>query len=170
VSLLVPEEALGLRRRLERGARRHTLAAGKVILAGGGPLARRSALVRFGALPGYVSHGEGGPVAFGTLGRLSVGEGMCVDLVGLPSDPALAPLWRPFSSGAMGALVLLPADGIAARLVALARELRLPVGVCGPSEESLEPELRRSPAGFAFLGGDPAEALRRLLVLAARAP
>ena len=168
-SLLADHEMRGLRRRIERCGGGHASAAGKVILAGGGPLARRSALVRFGGMPGYKAQADGAPVDFGTLGRLAIGERMCVDLVGLPTDPALAPLWRPFSNRAVGVLALLPTEGIAARLGALAHELRCPIGVCGPAEESVEPALRRSPAGCAFLGGDPAEALRALLVLASRA-
>lgn len=156
-----------LRRRIDRATGGSASAVGKLVVAGGGPLVRRSALVRFGALPGFSGQVDGGPVAFGTLGRLALDGGACIDLVALPSDPGLAPIWRPFAARAVGALVLLPADEIAARAAALAGELRIPIGACGPSEASVEPPLRSAPAGYAFLGGDPVEALRALLVLAA---
>lgn len=138
---------------------------GKVILAGGGPLARRSALVRLAGLPGFCALADGLPVAFGTLGRLTLGEGASVDLVALPSDPAMAPLWRPFAAGAIAALLLLPAEGVAPRLADLCREPRLSIGACGPAHEGLDPALEA--AGCAFLGCDPGEALRALLALAA---
>ena len=156
-----------LRRRIDRATGGSASAVGKLVVAGGGPLVRRSALVRFGALPGFSGQVDGGPVAFGTLGRLALDGGACIDLVALPSDPGLAPIWRPFAARAVGTLVLLPADEIAARAAALAGELRIPIGACGPSEASVEPPLRSAPAGYAFLGGDPVEALRALLVLAA---
>jgi Domain of unknown function (DUF4388) len=166
-SLLAGQELHALRRLIERVGR-SGCARGKVILAGGGPLVRRSALVRFAALPGFTAEADGAPVAFGTLGRFTMGDDVCIDLVALPSDPALAPLWRPFSTAAVAALVLLPAEGVAVQLAALARDLRLPVGLCGPSEASVEPALRSVSADCVFLGGDPAEALRALLVVASK--
>jgi len=159
--LLAAHELHALRARIGRG--RGAPATGKVVLAGGGPLARRAALARFSSLPGFTAAEAGAPVAFGTLGRLALGDGVRVDVLALPADPALAPLWRPFAAGAVGALVLLPADGVGAAVAALARELRLPVGVCGPSEPAVEAALREAPSGYAFLGGDPAEALRAVL-------
>ncbi len=166
--LLAAEQVRSLRRRMERCSGRSG-STGKVILAGGGPLARRSALVRLCGLPGFAPHADGAPVAFGTLGRLALADGFCVDLVALPSDPALAPVWQPFAAGAFAALVLLPAEDVAPRVASLARELPLALGVCGPSPESVEAALGSAPGGFTFLGGDPAEALLALLALAAAA-
>ena len=164
-ALLTPAEVHALRRRAGRGAGRAVV---KVVIAGGGPLARRAALARFATLPGFTAEAEGAPVEFGTLGRITMGEGLHADLVALPSDPALAPLWRPFAAGAVGALLLLPADGVAAPLAELSRALRLPAGACAPSEEALAAALGRPAAEVAFLGGDPAEALRALLADASR--
>jgi hypothetical protein len=61
------------------------------------------------------------------------------------------------------ALVLLPADGVESLLEELAKTLKLPVVVCGPSEARTPEILRTAPAGFAFEGNDPAEGLRALL-------
>jgi hypothetical protein len=132
------------------------------VLAGGGPLARKAALARFQSVPGWQP--DPGPAApFGTIGRLALGDGVRVDVTALPGDPASRPLWRPFASGAVGALVLLPADDSEQLLSELARILRIPVVVCGPSADAVPQALREVPAGFAFEGSDAAEGLRALL-------
>jgi DNA-binding response OmpR family regulator len=160
--LLAPHELHALRARIARGRSSGTQAVGKVIVAGGGPLARRAALARFQTVPGF--NADAAPhAAFGTIGRLSLGDGVRVDMTELPGDRAHRPLWRPFAAGAVGALVLLPADEDAPLLEELARTLRLPVVVCGPSEASAPKVLRDLPGGFAFEGSDAAEALRALL-------
>jgi DNA-binding response OmpR family regulator len=160
--LLVSHELHALRARIARGRSSGPQTVGKVIVAGGGPLARRAARSRFQTVPGYAAEAE--PVAgFGTVGRLTLGDGVRVDLTELPADRAQRPLWRPFASGAVGALVLLPADDAGPLLAELTKVLRLPVVVCGPSEASVPAALREAPGGFAFEGSDAAEGLRALL-------
>jgi hypothetical protein len=134
---------------------------GKVILAGGDAGARKAALARFASLPGWEAGGADG-AGFGTVGRLDLGE-VRVDVLALPADRSQRPLWRPFAGGAVGALVLLPAEGTESLLLDLTRGLRLPVVVTGPREESVPEVLRDAPGGMAFEGSDPAEALRALL-------
>ena len=168
--LLAPHELHALRARIARGRSSGGQTIGKIVLAGGGPLARRTALARFQAVPGYRAI-PGAVGGFGTVGRLSLGEGVRVDVAELPGERAQRPLWRPFASGAIGALVLLPADGLEPLLNELARVLKLPVVVCGPSHALVPPLLRDLPAGVAFEGSDAAEGLRALLAGAgARAP
>ena len=160
--LLGPAELHALRARIARGRSSGAQAVGKVVVVGGGPLARRAALQRFLTVPGF--HAESDlPAGFGTLGRVTLGEGVRVDLTELPGERGLRPLWRPFAAGAVGALVLLPAEEEAPLLAELASGLRLPVVVCGPSEASVPASLRDGPGGFAFEGNDPAEGLRALL-------
>jgi DNA-binding response OmpR family regulator len=168
--LLAAHELHALRARIGRGRSSGSQTVGKIVLAGGGPLARRAALARFHSVPGW--HAEAQPAAaFGTIGRLSLGDGVRVDVTALPGDPGSRPLWRPFASGAVGALVLLPADDSGLLLAELARVLRIPVVVCGPSEDSIPQVLRDVPGGFAFEGSDAAEGLRALLAGAgARVP
>ncbi|HSM93626.1 MAG TPA: response regulator, partial [Anaeromyxobacteraceae bacterium] len=161
--MLAPHELHALRARIARGRSSGAQTVGKVVVAGGGPLARKAALSRFATVPGFAPVEGGEANGFGTLGRISLGDGVRVDLVGLPGEPAFLPLWRPFASGAVGALVLLPADAHAPLLDELARTLKLPVVVCGPSEERTPAVLRSAPAGFAFEGSDAAEGLRALL-------
>lgn len=160
--LLAAHELHALRARIARGRSSGAQTVGKIVVAGGGPLARRAALARFQTLSGFRAE-ETPPPGFGTLGRLSLGDGVRVDLTELPGDRALRPMWRPFAAGAIGALVLLPADGIEPLLAELAKELKLPVVVCGPSEELVPQALRDAPVGFAFQGADAAEGLRALL-------
>lgn len=168
--LLAPHELHALRARISRGRSSGAQTIGKVVLAGGGPLARRAALARLQSVPGF--RAEAAPAGgFGTLGRLSLGDGVRVDVTELPGDRAQRPLWRPFGAGAIGALVLLPADGVEPLLGELAKVLKLPVVVCGPSAAQVPAVLRDAPGGFAFEGPDAAEGLRALLAGAGvRAP
>lgn len=161
--LLAAHELHALRARIARGRSSGTQTVGKVVVAGGGPLARRAALTRFCTVPGFTAVEGGEATGFGTIGRISLGDGVRVELVGLPGEPSYLPLWRPFAAGAVGALVLLPADGVDPLLEELARVLKLPVVVCGPTDERTPEVLRTAPAGFAFEGSDPAEGLRALL-------
>jgi hypothetical protein len=144
-----------------RGRASGVRTTGKVVLVGGGPLSRQAALARLAGLEGYQAMaGATGP--FGTLGRLTLAEGMHVDLVELPGDPEQRPLWFPFAAGAVGALVLLPveADGLLEELV---RVLQVPVVVCGPSGAELPAPLRLDTGRVVSCGSDAAEALRALL-------
>jgi len=162
VELLAPHELHALRARIARGRSSGTQTVGKVIVAGGGPLARRAAHGRFLTLPGYEAEAE--PLGiFGTVGRLTLGDGVRVDVTELPGDRAQRPLWRPFASGAVGALVLLPAGDAEPLLVELAKTLRLPVVVCGPRDAQLPAALRDAPGGCVVEGSDAAEGLRALL-------
>ena len=163
VALLAAHELHALRTRVERGRTSGAQAVGKVILAGGGPLSRRAALARFATIPGFTPAAAQGAGGFGTLGRLSLGDGLSLDVVELPGEPERRPLWRAFGAGAVGALVLLPADEACPHLEELSRRLRLPLVVCGPSPEAVPARLREAAGGFAFEGSDAAEALRALL-------
>jgi DNA-binding response OmpR family regulator len=160
--LLAAHELHALRARIARGRSSGAQTVGKVVVAGGGPLARKAALARFQSVPGFAAAPEP-PAGLGTLGRLSLGDGVRVDLTELPGDRALRPMWRPFAAGACGALVLLPADDLEPLLAELVKVLKLPVVVCGPSEASVPQVLREAAGGFAFEGSDAAEGLRALL-------
>src|SRR5512133_2100202 len=80
--LLAAHELHALRARIARGRSSGAQTVGKVVVAGGGPLARRAALSRFSTIPGFVAV-EGDATGFGTVGRLTLGDGVRVDLVGL---------------------------------------------------------------------------------------
>jgi len=164
---LGPAERHQLRARVAQGRQSGSQAVGKVVVAGGGPLSMRAALVRLAALPGFT--GEAEPGTLGTLGRLDLGEGIRVDLCRLPLERDLLPAARAFAAGALGALVLLPAEGLGEEHAALLRDLRLPAVVCGPAGQAPPAPLRDGPAPAA-LAGDAAEALRLLLAGTGRRP
>jgi len=87
-------------------------------------------------------------------------------LVGDREDPRVEPsegAVRPQDPELEVETLLLPADGVDSLLEEVACTLKLPVVVCGPSEERTPELLRTAPAGFAFEGNDPAEGLRALL-------
>jgi hypothetical protein len=166
--LLAAHELHALRASLARRRASGPQAVGKVLLVGGGPLAREVARGRFATIPGWAAEPEEG--SFGTAGRLSLGEGVRVDVLSLPGEPELGPLWGPFGAGALGAVVLLPLGEAEPALLALARAQRLPLVVCGPSPEAVPEALRVAPGGMAFEGADPAEGLRALLAGAGARP
>ena len=101
-------------------------------------------------------------VAPGAADRLTVRTQDALAVTELPGDPQHRPLWRPFASGAVGALVLLPAGDSEPLLVELARVLRLPLVICGPRDAPVPPVLSDA-RGIAFEGSDAAEGLRALL-------
>ena len=160
--LLAPQDLHALRTRISRGRASGPQTVGKVIVVGGGPLSRRSAWARFESLPGFAPERQRGG-GFGTLGRLTLDGGLRVDLCEIPGEPSHRPLWRPFAAGAVGALVLLPAEGLDLFLEEITRVLRLPTVICGPSREAIPEVLRSAPRGVVFCGSDAAEGLRALL-------
>ncbi len=167
--LLDPPDLHQLRARIARGRASGGQAAGKVVVAGGGPLAQRAALSRLASVPGFAPEPEP-PAGLGSLGRIDLGDGLRVDLCQLPLEIALLPAWRAFAAGALGALVLLPAEGLGEEHAVLLRDLRLPAVVCGPSPEAVPGALAEGPQPASFEGPDVAGALRALLGGAGRRP
>ena len=132
--------------------------------------ARQQAMARFAPLPGWEAVARAADVAgLGTLGSLDLGA-VRIDLVSLPGDRSQRPLWGPFASGAIGALVLLPAEGTEGLLLELTRVLRLPAAVAGLEGETTPAFLGEPPAAVLLGGRDAVEALRALLEGAARRP
>jgi DNA-binding response OmpR family regulator len=163
--LLAPPELHALRARIAKGRASGSLAVGKVILTGGGPLARRNARARLAALPGFVSERDAA-VGFGTIGRLALSEGVRIDVCEMPGESYQRPLWRPFVAGALGAIILLPAEGSEPLVIEIGKSFRIPMVICGPSREHLGKDLGDIGdlgAAVAFGGTDAAEALRALL-------
>jgi DNA-binding response OmpR family regulator len=168
--LLPPDLVHALRLRIARDGAPGGRPVGKVVVAGGSLETRQVEMARFAPLPGWEAVASAADVAgLGTLGSLDLGA-VRIDLVSLPGDRSQRPLWGPFASGAIGALVLLPAEGTEGLLLELTRVLRLPVVLAGPEGETVPPVLRVAPAGVPFPGRDAVEALRTLLEDAARRP
>jgi CheY-like chemotaxis protein len=96
-----------LRQRLLRG---HALPPrelhARLLIGGPDPGALARAHQQLATLPGYVT--EPVPATWGTAGTLSLGEGVRIDVLDVPTQDALRPLWRPLAQGAIALLVLDP--------------------------------------------------------------
>lgn len=170
--LLTPAEVHALRGRLLHGRPTRAALVVKVVVCGSTARAGRAVLK---GLPGLVAVAtEPGCLrsGFGTLGRLEVSDALKLDFVMLPTAEAARPLWRPFSSQALGALVADSAPATTRLARFLAFELKVPVSLLvGPGladGEQLPAELRGAPAGASVVERDVAGAVRTLLLAALR--
>jgi hypothetical protein len=166
-AFLAADALHALRVRLGRNRPPGSVRVGKVLVAGAAP-ARRAMLEQLASALSLQAR-DGEEVDLGTLCRITLGDGLRIDLVALPADGKLAPLWRPLAAGGLAALLLLPVGDIARELAALSASCRLLLGACGARQVDVAPALRESPRPCRFLGSDPVEALRSLLA-AASAP
>jgi DNA-binding response OmpR family regulator len=167
---LLPDLVHALRLRVARDGAPGGRPVGKVVVAGGSMATRQQAMARFAALPGWEAIASADDIAgLGTLGSLDLGA-VRIDLVSLPGDRSQRPLWGPFASGAIGALVLLPVEGTEGLLLELTRVLRLPAAVAGLEGETIPTFPGEPQAAVPFGGRDAVEALRALLEGAARRP
>ena len=158
--LLGAAEVHALRARMLRGRRGVRSMVAKVLVCShAADRTRRflGQLPSLGAGPEEAAALESG---FGTVARLELGEGLRLDFCILPGADATRPLWRPFSAGAVGVLVLDAEDDTLALAAALAHQLRLRV-VCTAPE--VPPLLASAPLGVAAVPEGAEPALRALL-------
>ncbi|MHB8879360.1 MAG: DUF4388 domain-containing protein [Myxococcaceae bacterium] len=159
--LLGPAEVHALRSRLFRGRVPARAVVAKVFVLGQGSATGRRLLREISGITRVAAEPQALRSGFGTLGQFEVSEGLKIDFCVLPSAEAARPLWRPFSTGAVGALLLDTSEPA----VKLARyfgwEVRLPLVVVGAEVPA---PLAGAPAGAAAVGDDLLEALRALLV------
>lgn len=162
--LLGPAEVHALRARLMHGRPMGGPAVGKLFVCASTPAALRRVLREVPGLTPVGAEPSALKSGFGTLARFPVSESLQVDLCALPQGDAARPLWRPFSTGALGVLLL---DGSEVAISIgryLGHECRLPVAVLG---EAVPQALTSLPAGAQAIQGPLVEALRALLVRAA---
>jgi len=123
-------QAKRLREWLEAGAPRGALAPAKLLVASANAAATNDLVRALAQLPGASrSAGAASEVAGSDLTplvRLSVADGLAIDLVHVPASPLYAPLWPAAAHGALGLVLLhvLPAPESEARLRALAQAFR----------------------------------------------
>lgn len=175
--LLGAAEVHALRGKLLRGkAHRNELVA-KIVLCGTGPKAGRW-FVR--SLPG-LKLAASDPAclrsSFGTLGSLEVSDVLKLDFVLAPTAEAARPLWRPFLSSAIGALVIEDSESALKQARFCGFELRMPIVVAAGSAggglngvELLPAMLRGAPSGAAVVSTDLSTAVRTVLLAALQAP
>lgn len=165
--LLGPAEVHALRGKVLRGRPAVGVAVAKVFLCGGGPGGVRRLLRE---LPG-LRPVEASPPAiksgFGTVGTLEVSEVLRLDFCVLPHAEAARPLWRPFSGGCVGALLLDTGEATQPLARYLAWDLRVPLVSLGAA---VPDALRHAPAGAIAASNELSSALQNLLALALNPP
>lgn len=175
--LLGTAEIHALRGKLMRGRAARNALVAKVIVCGTGGKSGRW-LLR--SVPGLLSAVSSPPClrsSFGTLGRLEVSDVLRVDFVYVPTTLAARPLWRPFITGALGAIVVESTEAVLNLARFCAFEMRLPVVFAtknasnGATDlDALPPSLRAAPLGAAVVSTDISAAVRTLLLAAMTAP
>ncbi|MER2564757.1 MAG: DUF4388 domain-containing protein [Myxococcaceae bacterium] len=175
--LLGAAEVHALRGRLMRGRSARTTLVTKVIVCGSGSRAGRWLLKALPGVAAVSAEPQALRSSFGTLGRLDVSDVLRVDLIVVPTAEAARPLWRPFVSGAVGA-ILLEESETAIRLARYcAFELRLPLVIAAKaashgmiSAEVVPPPLRGAPMGAAVVTSDISSVMRTVLLAALQSP
>jgi CheY-like chemotaxis protein len=167
--ILAAAEIHAMRGKILRGKVARAAVVAKVVVAGSGPKAGRALLRTLPGLVGVATEPGCLRSGFGTLGRLELNEALKVDFVLLPTAEAARPLWRPFSHGAIGAIVLEDNESALKLARFCGFELRIPlvlISNVGPGLLSLEqvpPYLRGAAAPVALVDNDFVGALRTLL-------
>jgi hypothetical protein len=160
--LLGPAEIHALRTRIFRGRTSAArTAVAKVFVCAHGPAGLKQLLADLRGASRVMADPPALKSGFGTFARLEVSDTLCVELCSLPPGDAARPLWRPFTAGAVGAILLDRSERALALGHYLAFEVRAPVVVMGGE---VPPELHAAPAGAAAVGREPSEAVRALLV------
>ena len=171
--LLGAAEVLALRGKLLRGKPHTNALVAKIVVCGSGPKAGRWFLRSLHGLKPSTVDPACLRSSFGTLGALEVSDVLKVDFLFVPTAEAARPLWRPFLSGSLGALVLEDNEPALRLARYCAFELRLPVVVAsgaaggGLNElKALPAPLRGAPEGAALVNTDISSAVRALLMAA----
>ncbi len=175
--LLGTAEVHALRGKLMRGRAARNALVAKIVICGS---AAKSGRWLLRSLPGLVSSvSDPGCLrsSFGTLGRLEVSDVLRCDFVYLPTTQAARPLWRPFISGALGAIVFETSEAALALARFCAFEMRLPVVLAtktaspsGLETAVLPATLRGAPLGATLVRSDISTVVRSLLLAAMAAP
>jgi len=165
--VLAAAEVHALRAKLLRGRVARSAVVAKVIVVG--PKAGRALLRGMPGLLGVATEPGSLRSGFGTLGRIELSDALKVDFVLLPTAEAARPLWRPFSHGALGALVL-EDDEAALKLARFCGfQLRIPLvllsdaGVGLLKVDQIPPYLRGAAGSVALVDNDFLLALKTLL-------
>ncbi|MCE9668067.1 DUF4388 domain-containing protein [Myxococcus stipitatus] len=161
--LLGAAEVHALRGRILRTKAPAKVATAKIFVCGSGASAARRVMARVPGLEALSAEPTAVKSGFGTLGRLVLSDVLRLDFCVLPPAEAARPLWRPFSAGAVGALLLDVSEAALGLAHYLAWEARMPVIVVGAEVPA---SLQGAPAGAVSVVDDLGEALRALLVQA----
>ncbi|MBI3181153.1 MAG: response regulator [Myxococcales bacterium] len=159
--LLGTAEVHALKARLFRGRLGGRVGVAKVFLCAGGAKPLREFLRALPDLIPVAAEPRALRSGFGTVGRLELSEVLKLELCVLPPTDAARPLWRPFSSGSAGGLMLDTSEAALQLGRFLGFEVRVPLVVLG---HGVPRQLLGAPAGVASVGEEAPEALRLLLL------
>jgi hypothetical protein len=159
--LLQPAELHALRAKLVRG-RQVVQAVGKLLVAGSPRAVGRFAKA-LSRLPGFNPEREHLAGDFGSLGSISLPDSVTIELLALPTSEDAKPLWRPFGSGAVVA-VILDETGLALANY-FAADSRVHLLLAGAN--SVPATLKRASGGASTGPAEAPEAVRAALALAA---
>ena len=175
--LLGAAEVHALRGRLMRGRSARSTLVTKIVVCGSGSRAGRWLIKALPGVAAVSAEPQALRSSFGTLGRLDVSDVLRVDLVVVPTAEAARPLWRPFISGAIGAVVLEETEGAIRLARYCAFELRIPLVIAAKaashgmvSSEVVPGLLRGAPMGAAVVSSDISSVLRTVLLAALQSP
>jgi DNA-binding response OmpR family regulator len=175
--LLGAAEVHALRGRLMRGRSSRSTLVTKIVVCGSGSRAGRWLIKAFPGVTPVSAEPQALRSSFGTLGRIEVSEVLRVDLVVVPTAEAARPLWRPFISGAIGAIVLEETDAAIRLARYCAFELRIPLVIAARAashgmvtSEVVPPQLRGTPMGAAIVSTDISSVVRTVLLAALQHP
>lgn len=158
--ILSAAEQHTLRARILRGRPAAREVVGKAILLSESQRAVRAFLAQLDDLPGFHIQRSLSPELLGTWARLELPDGLRIELCSVPGADEAAPLWRPFTTGALGALALDRAATTLRLAAYLVREARVPVLLLGDGEV---PKQLKGAAGVVPAVGDPRQGIRALL-------
>lgn len=157
--ILSPAEQHALRARILRGRTAAKQVVGKAILVSDSVRSVRAFLQCLADLPGFRVQRPPTAELLGTWARLDFPDGLRVELCSIPGADEAVPLWRPFATGALGALAL-DRGPASLRLASwLVREARVPLLLLGEGEV---PRPLKSLAGVVPAVGDPKQGVRAL--------
>lgn len=160
-----------------RGRSARTTLVTKVVVCGSGSRAGRWLLKALPGVAAVSAEPQALRSSFGTLGRLDVSDVLRVDLIVVPTAEAARPLWRPFVSGAVGAILLEESESAIRLARYCAFELRLPIVIAAKAAshgmiaaEVVPPLLRGAPMGAAVVTSDISSVMRTVLLAALQSP
>ena len=163
--LLGPAEVHALRARIFKGRTPSMLAIAKVFICCGAPELSRRVIEQLPGFQALSAQPQAVRSSFGTLGRFQISEALQIDFFILPPRDAAKPLWRPFASGMVGALLLDVSGPSVMMAKHLGWEMRVPLVVV---DQLVPSELSGAPSGCIATGSDLVRALETLLMQSLR--
>jgi CheY-like chemotaxis protein len=165
--VLSPAEQHTLRARILRGRAGAKEVVGKAVLLADSQRVVRAFLARLSDMPGFRLLRQPTPELLGTWARIDFADGLRIELCSIPGAEEAMPLWRPFATGALGALALDRGSNTLKLGCYFAREVKVPLLLLGEGEL---PRLLKGVAGVVPAVGEPKQGIRALFEAVLHSP